>query len=44
MKCPRCASRTRKVRVKSVQVDRCMKCLGTWFDADEMRGIIAKTG
>lgn len=37
MKCPRCASRTRKVRVKSVQVDRCMKCLGTWFDAGEMR-------
>jgi Zn-finger nucleic acid-binding protein len=37
MKCPRCAGRTRKMRVKSVQVDRCTKCLGTWFDADEMR-------
>jgi len=37
MKCPRCAGRTRKMRVKSVQVDRCAKCFGTWFDADEMR-------
>jgi Zn-finger nucleic acid-binding protein len=37
MTCPRCAGRTRKLRVKSVQLDRCSNCQGTWFDADELR-------
>ncbi len=37
MQCPRCAGRTRKVRVKSVRVDRCTSCRGTWYDAGELR-------
>jgi Zn-finger nucleic acid-binding protein len=27
----------RKVRVKSVQIDRCPGCQGTWYDTDELR-------
>lgn len=37
MICPRCHSATEQVDVKSVNLDRCTSCGGTWYDADELR-------
>ena len=37
MTCPRCGGRTRKRRIKSVQVDRCPACGGTWFAAGKLQ-------
>ncbi len=37
MNCPRCAKTTRKQTVKSVRLDRCPSCDGTWYDAGELR-------
>ena len=37
MKCPRCGARTRPRNIKSISVDRCPKCNGAWYAADELR-------
>ncbi len=37
MDCPRCSSATEPIDVKSVKVDRCISCGGTWYDAGELR-------
>ena len=37
MKCPKCATTISRVEIKSIKVDRCDKCGGTWYDADELR-------
>src|SRR5690349_6039042 len=34
--CPDCATKMREYRVGSVEVDRCPKCLGMWFDWGEL--------
>lgn len=32
MKCPKCASAMETVSYQSIEVDRCTKCAGLWFD------------
>ena len=32
MKCPKCESAMEKVRYSGIEVDRCIKCKGIWFD------------
>lgn len=34
--CPDCATKMREYHVGSVEVDRCPKCLGMWFDWGEL--------
>lgn len=37
MECPRCSAATEQVDIKSVKVDRCTGCGGTWHDVGELR-------
>jgi uncharacterized protein len=39
MDCPKCGSRMQKVHYESIEVDRCTKCGGIWFDEYEERGL-----
>jgi len=34
--CPKCESNTETVVFDGVEVDRCQKCKGIWFDKDEL--------
>jgi Zn-finger nucleic acid-binding protein len=36
MKCPKCSSDMETVAVDTVQIDRCKKCKGLWFDEFEL--------
>jgi len=43
MKCPKCGTETmNEVSVKGVAVERCSSCNGTWFDAQELRYLLAE--
>ena len=44
MKCPRCSSAMETVQVEDVQIDRCTKCGGLWFDEFELSDLRAKKG
>src|SRR3990172_4482837 len=37
MTCPRCGGNTRKRRVKSIAIERCPGCGGSWYSADMLR-------
>lgn len=37
MKCPCCNVALRKKMLKSIEVDECSQCKGTWFEDDELR-------
>jgi len=37
MKCPQCHGQTKTIEVKSISVQRCTKCGGTWYGKDELR-------
>lgn len=37
MSCPRCGGRMRARKIKSLTVDRCPSCGGSWYDAAELR-------
>jgi len=37
MNCPKCGAATEEVEVKSIKVDRCPECGGTWYEKDELR-------
>ena len=37
MDCPKCGVATEQVEIKSVKVDRCPECGGSWYDQDELR-------
>ena len=32
MKCPKCTNDMEKVRFEEIEIDRCRKCKGIWFD------------
>ena len=32
MKCPKCSHDMEKVRFEKIEIDRCRKCKGIWFD------------
>lgn len=40
MKCVKCPGRLVELRAGAVGVDRCDTCLGLWFDAKELAGVI----
>lgn len=44
MKCPRCSSAMETVQVEDIQIDRCTKCGGLWFDEFELAELTAKEG
>jgi len=37
MNCPKCGAATEEVDVRSIRVDRCPECGGTWYDRGELR-------
>lgn len=37
MDCPKCGVATEEVEIKSVKVNRCPQCAGSWYDQDELR-------
>jgi len=39
MNCPKCGATTEEIVVKSVKVDRCPECGGTWYDRDELEAL-----
>ncbi len=43
MKCPKCKTETLAAfKVEEVAVDRCSSCDGIWFDAQELRELLAE--
>jgi uncharacterized protein len=44
MKCPRCSAAMETVQINEVQIDRCTKCGGLWFDEFELDDLRAKKG
>lgn len=44
MKCPRCGTAMETVQINEVQIDRCAKCGGLWFDEFELGDLRAKKG
>ena len=52
MKCPKCGMDLHHIDFAGIELDRCVSCNGTWFDAGEMeqlleeknRGIMGKLG
>ena len=37
MNCPKCGVTMNEVEVKSIQLDHCPQCAGTWYDQGELR-------
>ncbi len=44
MKCPKCSAPLRPVTFQRVEVDRCEKCEGLWFDMMEQKDLRRMTG
>ena len=44
MKCPRCSATMETVQIEDVQIDRCTKCGGLWFDEFELGDLRPKKG
>lgn len=44
MNCPKCHSAMELVTYEGVTVDRCIKCKGIWFDANEQKWLKEKAG
>lgn len=44
MQCPKCGSLFETVKYAGIEVDRCTKCRGIWFDAAEREGLKAVRG
>ncbi len=44
MKCPRCSTAMEPVQINEVQINRCTKCGGLWFDEFELGDLRAKKG
>ncbi|MBU6374495.1 MAG: zf-TFIIB domain-containing protein [Bdellovibrionales bacterium] len=40
MKCPRCSSALKHETYEGTEIDRCLKCRGTWLDEGELVGIL----
>lgn len=35
MQCPKCSAGMETIRFKEVEIDRCLRCHGIWFDQEE---------
>lgn len=44
MQCPKCDADMERVIFESVEVDRCTRCQGLWFDASEREDLLKKRG
>ena len=44
MLCPKCNSNMEKIDYKGVEIERCKKCKGIWFDVFEKDQLKAKDG
>lgn len=44
MKCPKCSSAMETVSYRTVEVDRCTKCAGLWFDLLEAEDLKMLSG
>jgi uncharacterized protein len=44
MDCPKCDGALAEVSFGGVKVDRCGECAGLWFDAREVRALVAAGG
>jgi uncharacterized protein len=42
MKCPKCGMDLTTIEMKGIQLDRCVSCGGTWFDAGEMEQMMGQ--
>lgn len=42
MKCPKCGMDLASLELKGIQLDRCVSCGGTWFDAGEVEELLQK--
>ncbi len=43
MECPKCQEKLQNRAIKSVKFHECVKCQGTWFDADTLRKLKDQT-
>jgi Zn-finger nucleic acid-binding protein len=43
MNCPKCEQPLSTTSVRGTEVDKCPKCHGIWFDANELETILAQT-
>ena len=44
MECPKCQAQMERVQFEEVEVDRCVRCGGLWFDALEHEGLQGRAG
>jgi len=44
MECPKCHSEFKKIVYEGIEVERCTKCEGIWFDALEHKDLKTKKG
>jgi uncharacterized protein len=44
MECPKCQARMEVVRFEDIEVDRCVRCGGLWFDALEYEELRRRAG
>ncbi len=44
MRCPKCGMELKTITFRSVEIDRCFSCNGTWLDAGELEKLSAKGG
>ncbi|MCF6175570.1 MAG: zf-TFIIB domain-containing protein [Victivallaceae bacterium] len=42
MQCPKCRAGLVKKKIEGIEVDKCIKCSGIWFDFDELGQIMNK--
>ena len=40
MKCPKCGMDLHNISFAGIELDRCVSCNGTWFDAGEMEQLL----
>lgn len=44
MKCPKCGMDLAHIELKGIELDRCVSCGGTWFDAGELEQLMDDKG
>lgn len=44
MNCPKCKAEMELVRIGGIEIDRCVRCKGIWFDQQEQRQVKSASG
>lgn len=42
MRCPKCGMELSHFQLQGIELDRCVSCHGTWFDAGEVEQLLEK--